>query len=432
MRAPAARFVSRLTNNTIALILAGGRGERLGSLTEWRTKPAVPFAGRFRIIDFSLSNCVHSGINKVCVLTQYKSHSLIRHLIQGWTKLNSERGDFLDVIPAQQWTDDETWYQGTADAVHQSLDIIESHQPDYVIILAGDHVYHMDYGEMLAEHVNMGADFSIACLRVPVNVAAGQLGVLEIDENNRVQSFDEKPEKPKTLLGDAGHVFASMGIYVISRRYLSKRLREDAQLQDSSHDFGKDIIPSGIKSGDYFHAHKFQNPYDDGDPYWRDVGTVDSFFSANMELLSADPPLDLYNGSWPTLTNQPQLPPASFTGTKGCTDIRESMVSGGCVVSDSKLKHSLLFSSVWVEQGCRLNRVLALPGCRIGAGSRISNAILDNRCNIPAGTVIGEDPVADSEKFNLTEGKVVVVNRTMLGQHRSYMPGVQLPTARFD
>ena len=219
----------------------------MGVLTDWRTKPAVPFGGKFRIIDFTLSNCMHSGINKVCVLTQYKSNSLIQHLMQGWTKLNTERGDFLDIIPAQQWTDDETWFQGTADAVYQSLDIIEAHGPDYVIILAGDHIYNMDYGEMLAQHVNTVADFSVACMTVDMETAAGQFGVMEVDESGRIIGFEEKPANPKTIPGQNDKALASMGIYVVSQDYLAASLREDANLQGSSHDFGHDIIPKGIQ-----------------------------------------------------------------------------------------------------------------------------------------------------------------------------------------
>ena len=424
MKAPAARFVSRLTNNTLALVLAGGRGERLGPLTDWRTKPAVPFGGKFRIIDFTLSNCLHSGINKVCVLTQYKSHSLIQHLTRGWMHSNTERGDFLDIIPAQQWTDDETWFQGTADAVYQSLDIIEGWGPEYVLILAGDHIYNMDYGEMLAEHVNMAADFTVACMTVPVAAAAGQFGVMEVDKSGRVVGFEEKPEKPKTVPGTSDQTLASMGIYIISLAYLSDRLRADAEDESSSHDFGRDIIPGGLARGDHIQAHQFANPHEGHAPYWRDVGTIDAYYQANMELISASPPMDLYDPSWSTVTYQPQLPPAYFRDGGDMHSIEDSMVSGGCVIVESLLKDSILFSNVKVHAGCQLDGVLALPGCEIGAGSRLKNVILDNQCQVPDGTVIGEDLESDRQKYFVTEGGVVVVNRKALGQGDSYMPGV--------
>lgn len=424
MYGSAARFVSRLTTNTLALVLAGGRGERLGALTAWRTKPAVPFGGKFRIIDFTLSNCLHSGIRKVCLLTQYKSHSLIQHVMRGWTYLNTERGDFLDIVPAQQWTDDETWFQGTADAVYQSLDIIEGYGIEHVLILAGDHVYNMDYSEMLAEHVNTGADFTVACVSVPVADAASQLGVMEADEAGRIVGFEEKPATPKPLPDDSAHALASMGIYIVSMKYLSEVLREDAFDTASSHDFGKDIIPKILDGGRHLQAHRFTNPHADKPPYWRDVGTLDAYYQANLELLSPDPPLDLYDPSWPTLTYQPQLPPAHFTDGGHAHGIEDSMVSGGCVIEASRLRHSILFSNVKVHQGCELDGVLALPGCEIGAGSKLTNVILDNRCQIPDGTVVGADPASDRQAYQITDDGVVVVNRKLLGQGDRYMPGV--------
>jgi len=424
MRAPAARFVSRLTTNTLALVLAGGRGERLGPLTDWRTKPAVPFGGKFRIIDFTLSNCLHSGIRKVCILTQYKSHSLIQHVMRGWTYLNTERGDFVDVVPAQQWTDDETWFLGTADAVYQSLDIIEGYGVEHVLILAGDHVYNMDYGEMLAEHVNAAADFTVACLPVSIADAAGQLGVMEATPSGRIINFEEKPEDPKPMPGFTSKALASMGIYIASFAYLKERLLEDANDPDSSHDFGRDIIPKALENGDHLQAHQFVNPHDGRAPYWRDVGTIDAYYQANLELISAEPPLDLYNPSWATLTYQPQLPPAHFVDGGDTHGIEDAMVSGGCVVVESQVRKSILFSNVKVHKGCQLEGVLALPGCEIGAGSRISNAILDNQCQVPEGTVIGEDPALDKQRFSLTDSGLVVVNRKLLGQGDNYLPGV--------
>jgi len=426
MRAPGARFVSRLTTNTMALILAGGRGERLGVLTDWRTKPAVPFGGKFRIIDFTLSNCLHSGINKACILTQYKSHSLIKHLMRGWTKMNTDRGEFLDIIPAQQWTGDENWYQGTADAVYQSLDIIEGYGPEYLLILAGDHIYNMDYGEMLAEHVNLGADFTVACMTVEADLAKNQFGVMEVDKGGRIIGFEEKPSEPKTIPGTSNMALASMGIYVVSRSYLSKCLREDAEKKGSSHDFGRDIIPGGIFRGDHFQAHQFRNPREGQKPYWRDVGTIDAYFQANMELLSPNPPIDLYDPNWSTVTHQPQMPPALFRDDGNIQKVQNTMVSGGCIIDGSQVYRSILYSSVRVEPGCVLDQVLALPGCEIGTGAILRKVILDNYCSIPPNTVIGEDLKEDAKKYIVTENGVVVVNRRLLGQGDGYQPNITI------
>ena len=422
MRSNRARFVSRLTNNTMALILAGGRGGRLGILTDWRTKPAVPFGGKFRIIDFTLSNCMHSGINKICVLTQYKSHSLNRRLVKGWGKINNDRGDFLDIIPAQQWTDKETWFKGTADAVFQSLDIIESYKPDYIIILAGDHIYNMDYGEMLAEHVNTGADFSVACMMIESERAANQFGVMSVEDTGRIIQFEEKPNEPTTIPGQKNMALVSMGVYVVSNEYLAKSLREDALSQLSTHDFGKDIIPKGIRRGDHFHAHTFRNPTNDDSPYWRDVGTIDSYYSANIELLKSDPPLNLYEADWSTVTYQRQLPPAVFTCSDDGANVQSSMVSGGCILGKSQVRKSILFSEVSVENYCELDGVLALPGCQIGANSKLRNVILDNGCIVPENTTVGYDLSSDAANFHVTEGGAVVINRRMLGQSVKYNP----------
>ena len=419
----AARFISRLTHNTLALVLAGGRGSRLGVLTDWRTKPAVPFGGKFRIIDFTLSNCLNSGIRQICVLTQYKSHSLIQHLLQGWTHLNSEHGDFIDIIPAQQWLDDDQWYQGTADAVHQSLDIIEGYAPEYVLILAGDHIYGMDYGEMLAEHVESGANFTIACNAVHM-AEASQFGNMQVDETGRIVDFEEKPETPKPMPDNPEMALGSMGIYVFSLGYLRDQLLRDAADETSSHDFGKDVIPYALAHGDHVQAYQFQSPTQEGSPYWRDVGTIDAYYQANMELISKNPPFDIYDRKWRILTSQPQLPPARFLGRgKGC-GIENSIVSGGCEIEISKLYNSILFSNVKVYQGCRLEGVLALPGCEIGRGSKLKNVILDNQCRVPEGTVIGENAEDDKKRFIQSEAGIVVVNRKMLGQDDGYIPGV--------
>jgi glucose-1-phosphate adenylyltransferase len=428
MKDTSTRFVSRLTHNTLALVLAGGRGTRLGVLTEWRTKPAVPFGGKFRIIDFTLSNCLNSNIRKIAVLTQYKSHSLIQHLLQGWNRFNTELGEFVDLVPAQQWVDDEHWYQGTADAVFQTLDIIESYNPHYVLILAGDHVYTMDYGEMLATHADAGADLTIACNPVPLE-AAKQFGVMAIEKGGRITEFEEKPDKPTPLPDDPDRALASMGIYVFSVDYLREQLTRDAEDNNSSHDFGKDVIPHALKQGHHVQAHRFSDASAAGGAYWRDVGTVDAFFQANMEIISPDPPLDIYDPAWPIMTHQPQLPPAHFVGDGSRCIVTNSMVSGGCAIHESNLANSLLFSNVRVHDGCELSGVVALPGCEIGAGSRLTNVILDNLCHVPEGTVIGDDPAMDAERFEVSEGGVTVVNRVMLGQGSHYMPGIPVEPA---
>ncbi len=415
------RFVSRLTRDTLALVLAGGRGSRLGVLTDWRTKPAVPFGGKLRIIDFALSNCLNSGIRRICVLTQYKSHALIQHLTQGWSGLSTERGEFIDIIPAQQWLDDESWYQGTADAVFQCLDIIDAYRPKHVLILPGDHVYAMDYGETLAEHVESGADFTIGCTPVHRSTAS-QFGVIQVDEAGRIVQFAEKPEDPQPLPDDPRTALASMGIYVLSYDYMRERLHEDASNEASSHDFGKDLIPAAVTGGDHLRAFPFRRSPSGLDGYWRDVGTIDSYYEANLGVLSPTPPIDIYDPAWPIRTFQPQLPAARFVGTGRMCQVRDAIVSGGCVVHQSDLDRSLLHSNVRVGAGSELQGVLALPDCEIGEGCRLRDAILDNGCIVPDGTVIGDDDRADRERFLISEGGVVVVNRGMLGQEIGYRP----------
>ncbi len=417
------RFVSRLTRDSVSLILAGGRGSRLEMLTDWRAKPAVPFGGKFRIIDFSLSNCFNSGVHKVCVLTQYKSHSLIRHIVSGWSAFNYEMGQFVDIIPAQQWVTEEAWFQGTADAVYQSLDIVESYQPRYILVLAGDHVYKMDYGELLAAHVDSEADMTVACNTVPVSEAK-EFGVMTVDASSRITQFTEKPEHPAGTPEDPNVSLASMGIYAFSFEYLSEQLRRDAEEEGSSHDFGKDLIPHAVQNGHHVQAYSFADQTTIADVYWRDVGTVDAYYRANMELIGASPQLNLYDPSWRIWTYQEQLPPASFVGLKeGISNYAaNSMVSGGCVIQESTLDRSLLFSGVKVRPDCALREVLALPECTIGENSRLSRVLLDNGCQIPAGTVIGEDATEDARRFYRTPEGVVVVNREMLGQGREYLP----------
>jgi glucose-1-phosphate adenylyltransferase len=409
------RFVSRLTRNTLALILAGGRGSRLKHLTKWRSKPAVPFGGKFRIVDFPLSNCINSGIRRVGVLTQYKAHSLILHIQRGWGFLRGEFGEFVELLPAQQRIE-SSWYEGTADAVYQNLDILRSHNPDYVLVLAGDHVYKMDYGTMIAEHVESGADMTVGCLTVDIETAK-EFGVMTVDESNRVIDFQEKPDQPKPIPGRDDVALASMGIYVFNRKFLFEQLIKDADTPDSSHDFGKDIIPRVI-SKYRVQAYPFTDTTSGKQAYWRDVGTIDAFWSSNLELIGVTPPLNLYDRSWPIWTYQEQLPPAKFVfdddERRGMAV--DSMVSGGCVISGAKVQDSLLFSNVRVNSYSEVDHTVVLPDVNIGRNCRITKAVIDRGCDIPEGTVIGEDPEADAERFYVSEQGVVLVTPEMLGQ----------------
>lgn len=416
-----ARFVSRLTRNTLALILAGGRGSRLYELTDWRAKPAVPFGGKFRIIDFPLSNCVNSGIRRIGVLTQYKAHSLIRHLIHGWSNFQTELNEFVDVLPASQRTSND-WYSGTADAVYQNLDIIRTHQPEYVMVLSGDHVYKMDYGPMLAFHVERQADMTVSCLEVPVAEAADAFGVMTVDDEHRVIGFDEKPLEPKPLPGQPELTLASMGNYVFNTSFLYEQIIKDADTPRSEHDFGKSIIPSVI-SKYHVYAYPFRDPRTGQRAYWRDVGTIDAFWEANMELVSVSPELNLYDQDWPILTHQAQLPPAKFifdsAERRGMAV--DSMVSGGCVISGATLRRSLLFSDVKVDSYSLIEGSLVLPEVEIGRHCRIRRAIIDRGIQLPEGTVIGEDLEEDKKRgFRVSPKGIVLVTPDMLGQQIQY------------
>ena len=365
------RFISRLTRRTVALILAGGRGTRLGALTSWRAKPAVPFGGKFRIIDFPLSNCINSEIRRIAVLTQYKAHSLIRHIQKGWSFLRGEFGEFVELFPASQRVDGSSWYAGTADAVYQNLDILRSHDPEYVVILAGDHVYKMDYGPMIAHHVDAQADMTVACIKVPV-ADASAFGVMTVEENGRVVEFNEKPAEPRTLPGRTDVALASMGIYVFNVGFLYEQLIKDAATPDSTHDFGKDIIP-GIIDHCRVMSYAFRGVDDSEKPYWRDVGTVDAFYAANLGLVSVTPELNIYDKLWPIWTYQEQLPPAKFVfdDDRRRGQAIDSMVSGGCVVSGASLKHSLLFSDVRVESYSDIKDSVVLPHPGGDSGPRL-------------------------------------------------------------
>lgn len=405
------RFVSKLTRSTLAVIMAGGRGERLKQLTLNRAKPATPFGGKFRIIDFPLSNCVNSGIRQIYVLTQYKAHSLIQHIQRAWGYLRGEFGEFVELLPAQQQIG-ELWYRGTADSVYQNLEIIVSQHPDHVLILAGDHIYKMDYGPMIADHVNNSADITVGVIEVPVG-RAREFGVLSVDEDNRVVQFAEKPENPDPVPGKPNIALASMGIYVFNRDFLKSRLTQAAENEEF--DFGKHIIPSSIDACRVF-AYPFQDVKTRAQSYWRDVGNVDAFFEANQELVHVHPELNLYDEDWPIWTYQEQLPPAKFIldedGRRGMAV--NSMVSGGCIISGALIRQSLLFSNVHVEERSFLNYAVVLPDVEIGRGCRIQRAVIDEDCIIPDGTVIGDNLEQDKKKYFVTQNGVVLVTPDML------------------
>ncbi len=415
------RFVSRLTKGTLALILAGGRGTRLKQLTTWRVKPAVPFGGKFRIIDFPLSNCMNSGIRRIGVITQYKSHSLLRHIQQGWGNFRGEFGEFVEALPAQQRIKESSWYSGTADAVYQNIDIIRGHSPDYVLVLAGDHIYKMDYGPMLAQHVESGADMTIGCLEVPLETAKA-FGVMAVNESSQIVGFAEKPPEPTPVPGKEDVALASMGIYVFNTKFLYEQLIRDADTPDSTHDFGNDIIPRVIDNYRVY-SYAFRDVQTGKQSYWRDVGTIDAFWEANIELVSITPDLNLYDKDWPIWTYQEQLPPAKFVfddeGRRG--QAIDSMVSGGCLISGATVRKSLLFSNVRVHSFAQVEDSVVLPNVEIGRHCRIKKAVIDKGCKIPPGTVIGEDPVADAERFEVSDGGVVLVTPEMMGQELHYV-----------
>ncbi len=417
---PASRFVSRLTKNTYAMVLAGGRGSRLHQLTDWRAKPAVPFGGKFRIIDFALSNCVNSGIRRIGVATQYKSHSLIQHIQRGWSFLNGQFGEFVDLLPAQQRLSDESWYQGTADAVYQNLDILRESNPEYVIVLAGDHIYKMDYGRLLAFHVESNADMSVACLEVPVADATG-FGVMAVDEQSRVVEFAEKPSEPASIPGKPGISLASMGIYVFNTQFLFEQLIRDADNPDSTHDFGNDLIPHMVANYRVF-AQSFEQSCvgntDDQPVYWRDVGTIDAYWEANMELSKIEPELDMYETDWPIWTHQEQLPPAKFVfdddDRRGMAV--DSLVSGGCIISGSTVRRSLLFSNVRVHSRCTIEDSVILPNVKIGKNVLLRRVIIDKGCHLPPGLEVGVNPEEDRKRFHVSANGVTLVTPEMLGQ----------------
>jgi glucose-1-phosphate adenylyltransferase len=407
------RYVSRLTSGTLAVIMAGGRGERLKQLTTNRAKPATPFGGKFRIIDFVLSNCVNSGIRQISVLTQYKAQSLIDHVHRGWGYLRGEFGEFVDVVPAQQQIGAH-WYRGTADAVYQNLDYIRARRPKHVLVLAGDHIYKMDYGPMIAYHVEKNADITVGVVEVPIE-SAREFGVLAVTEWNRVVSFSEKPPKPEGMPGRPDTALASMGIYVFNARLLEKLLALDAAREDSQHDFGKNIIPAALAELQVF-AYAFQDVRTRAQAYWRDVGTLDAYYEANIELVYVDPELNIYDEEWPIWTYQLQRPPAKFVlddDTRRGSAIN-SLVAGGCIISGATVRESLLFSDVHVEERSLVQASIVLPGVSVGRNCLIRRAIIDEGCVLPDGTRIGVDLAADAKRFEVTERGVVLVTPDML------------------
>jgi glucose-1-phosphate adenylyltransferase len=408
-----------LPKRAVALVLAGGRGSRLKHLTDRRAKPSVYFGGKFRIIDFALSNCLNSGIRRIGVITQYKSHSLIRHLQRGWAFLKTEMNEFVDLLPAQQRVNEESWYRGTADAVWQNQDIIAGYRADFIVVLAGDHIYKMNYALMLADHVAKGHDCTVGCIAVPRAEAVG-FGVMAVDENRMVTAFVEKPADPPAMPGHPDMALASMGIYIFNARYLYRELERDIADPSSSHDFGKDIIPHAVRTGRAV-AHPFSlssvSTHAGDEPYWRDVGTLDAYWDANIDLTATTPQLNLYDTRWPIWTYQPQLPPAKFVHNQD--DRRgvaiESLVSGGCIISGSVLR-SVLFSSVRVHSHATVSWGVLLPDVQVGRRARLTRVIVDRGCAIPDGMVIGENAADDARRFHCSPHGITLVTREMLAK----------------
>ncbi len=407
--------ITELTRTTLALVLAGGEGSRLKDLTQWRAKPAVPFGGKYRIIDFALSNCVNSDIRRIGILTQYKSHSLIRHIQRAWSFMRYEVGEFVELLPAQQRLGKQ-WYQGTANALYQNLDIIRCHNPKYVLVLGGDHIYAMDYRPMIEAHAQSGADVTVGCVEVPRLEATG-FGVMSVDDSMRITRFTEKPQQPEAIPDKPDKALASMGIYIFSPEFLFEKLIKDNDDPLSSKDFGKDIIPS-IIADNHVQAYPFVD--ENGEPsYWRDVGTIESYWSANMDLCSIQPELNLYNDDWPIWTYQAQMPPAKFAfddeGRRG--EAIDSMVSSGCILSGARVKRSVVFSGCLVRSYSSIKDSVILPHVEIGRNCRITKAVIDKSCVVPPHTVIGENRVDDEQRFCVDDHGIVLVTPDMLGQH---------------
>jgi glucose-1-phosphate adenylyltransferase len=413
-----ASIEQRLTHRALALVLAGGRGSRLKQLTDRRAKPAVFFGGKFRIIDFTLSNCLNSGLRRIAVITQYKAHSLLRHLQMGWSFLRPEMNEFLDLLPAQQRLDEATWYRGTADAVYQNFDIFRAVAPKYFVVLAGDHIYKMDYSNMLADHVAKGADCTVACVAVPL-AAAVDFGVMATDDRMRIVDFLEKPANPPAMAGQSDRALVSMGVYVFTADFLYAELERDHRDPTSSHDFGRDVIPNLVAAGRAA-AHSFEESCvkttPEAEAYWRDVGTIDAYWAANLDLVRPTPSLDIYDPNWPIWTYQRQLPPAKFVfdddDRRGMAV--DSMVSGGCIISGATVRRSLLFSSCRVNSFARTTEAVLLPEVDVGRHARLNKVVVDRGCHIPEGLVIGENPELDARRFERSDGGVTLVTAEML------------------
>lgn len=412
------RDLNTSLKNTLALVLAGGRGSRLMDLTDSLAKPAIHFAGKFRIIDFPLTNCIHSGIRKVAVPTQYRSHHLIQHVQRGWNFLKAELQEFIEIWPAQQQTADESWYRGTADAVYQNMDLLKAIDPTYILVLAGDHVYKQDYSKMLAQHIERRAEATVACVEVPIGLASS-FGVVKVDENEQIVEFMEKPANPAPIPGRPDTAFASMGIYIFNADFLFQQLIRDAGTQGSSRDFGKDMLPSLVGRSRLF-AHRFADSCvrsgPQVEPYWRDVGTVDAYWEANIDLTSVTPALDLYDPDWPIWTTQEQRPPAKFVfdddDRRGVA--LDSVVGAGCIVSGGTVRGSLISNNVRVNSHSLVEDSVILPNCDIGRHAVIRKAIIAEGTHIPQGMEIGVDAELDAKRFYRSEGGVVLVTRQMI------------------
>jgi glucose-1-phosphate adenylyltransferase len=403
---------------TLALVLAGGRGSRLGLLTAAQAKPAVPFGGKFRLIDFPLSSCLNSGIRRVGVLTQYRSHDLIQHVQRGWGFFRRELSEFIEIWPAHQQTPSGSWYRGTADATFQNLGTITAHDPDHVLVLAGDHVYKQDYSRMLAQHLERGTQVTVCCTEVSREMASS-FGIVTVDANDNITGFVEKPTDPATIPGRPDRCLASMGIYIFEAGFLIRELRRDAGDPDSSHDFGKDLIPYLVGKS-RMTAHRFEKScirnQGTGESYWRDVGTVDAYWAANMDLVTVTPPLDLYDPGWPIWTCQEQSPPAKFVfdedGRRG--HAVDSMVSSGCIVSGGIARRSLLFNDVRLHSQSLAEDSVILPRVDVGNGCRLRKAVVDRDCVLPAGLIVGEDPEEDARRFHRTRAGVTLITASAL------------------
>jgi glucose-1-phosphate adenylyltransferase len=409
-----------LARDAMAYVLAGGRGSRLNELTDNRAKPAVYFGGVSRIIDFALSNAINSGIRRIGVATQYKAHSLIRHMQRAWNFMRPERNESFDILPASQRIDEYHWYEGTADAVYQNIDIIAAHAPKYMVILAGDHIYKMDYELMLRQHVSSGADVTVGCLVVPRKDASG-FGVMAADKDHVITSFVEKPKHPPTIPGDPENCLASMGIYVFDTEFLFDQLRRDVETPGSTRDFGGDIIPYIVKHGKAV-AHRFSNSCvraaEQIEEYWRDVGTLDAYFDANIDLTDTVPRLNMYDRDWPIWTDQIVAAPAKFVhdqeGRRGSAVC--SLISQDCIVSGATAHKSLLFTGVKMGSYSSVDQGVILPYCNIGRGARLKRVIVDSGVRIPEGLIVGEDPELDAKRFRRTENGVCLINKLMIDQ----------------